>query len=217
MKEIGNIYLCWRQGKGSTRIPIGIIKHSVTRGVRFSYNQNEVAKARKLGFQHYEGFPDVTKEYNENVLEIFGQRLIKSERSDTRAFYEFWGVDTQYKDNDFYMLAYTQGLLPTDNFEFLADFNPTPQLSFISEITGLTEAKLDRDLLKVGDKLRYELEPNNEYDNKAVGLYLGDKYLGHVKLIHSRVFYKTNTVFNITVHNIESNGYLKRVFIKISN
>ncbi len=217
MKEIGNIHLCWRQAKGSNRIPIGTIKHSVTGGVRFSYNQNEVAKARKLGFQHYEGFPDITKVYDENVLEIFGQRLIKSERSDTSAFYEFWGIDAQYKDNDFYMLAYTQGLLPTDNYEFLADFHPMPNLSFVSEITGLTEAKLEADLLKVGDKLTYKREPNNVFDNKAIGLYLGELYLGHVKLIHSRVFYKTNTLLKVSVHNIEKNGFLKRVFIKINS
>lgn len=158
----------------------------------------------------------MTKVYDENVLEIFGQRLIKSERSDTNSFYEFWGIDTQYKNNDLYMLAYTQGLLPTDNYEFLTDFNPKSNLSFVSEITGLTEAKLEADLLKVGDKLTYKKEPNNVFDDKAVGLYLGEKYLGHVKLIHSRVFYKTNISLKITVHNIEKNGFLKRVFIKIN-
>jgi hypothetical protein len=215
MKEIGNIHLCWRKGKGSVRIPVGIIKHNATGGVRFSYNNIGVKKAKEFGFEKYEGFPDTSVIYTENVLEIFGQRLIKSERSDTSDFYKFWNIDTKYKDDVFYMLAYTQGLLPTDNFEFLADFHPSPNLSFISEITGLTELPLPIETLKIGDKLSYKLEPENIYDKKAVGLYLNDKYLGHVKLIHSRIFHKVSHIIPIEVYDIEKNGVLKRVFIKI--
>lgn len=217
MREIGNIFLCWRPGRGSGRIPVGKIKHSVNGKISFAYIEEGVKKAQNVGFQNYEGFPDVNKIYTENVLEIFGQRLIKSERSDTKTFYDFWGVDNQYKDNILYMLAYTQGLLPTDNFEFLADFNPNSSLSFISEITGLSEANLAKGTLITGDKLSYQLEPENTYDNNAVKVFYKEQYLGHVKLIHSRVFFKTKRVLPIKVHNIESNGVLKRIFIKIGN
>lgn len=216
MREIGNIYLTWRKGKGESRIPIGIIKHNVIEGVRFSYDKEKVNEAKKHGFVYYEGFPDIEKEeYRENVLEKFSQRLIKSERSDAKNFYNFWGVNIKHKDNVLYLLAYTQGLLPTDNFEFLTDFNPSKTLSFVSEITNLSQSKLPIDILDEGDVLRYELDPQNKVDKFAVKLFKGDKYLGHLKLIHNKVFHKTSRIYPIKVHAIEKNGILKRVFVKI--
>lgn len=215
MKEIGNIHLCWRPARGSSRISIGIIKHSITGGVRFNYLKEGIEEAQKFGFKFYEGFPDLDKEYTENVIEIFGQRIVKSERSDVKDFYDFWGVNQAFKDNDIYMLAYTQGLLPTDNFEFLADFNPVKGLSFVSEIAGLTEAKLDAKIVSEGDELKYELESDNLYDSKAVKLLKNEMYVGYVKVIHSRIFHKVNGPFKVNVQAIEANGVLRRVFIKI--
>lgn len=216
MKTIGNIQLIWRPGKGSRRIPIGTIRKNVSEGIRFQYNKTGIEEAKKLGFVHYEGFPDTNPEkiYTENVIDIFGQRLIRSERADLKEFYDFWNIDTKKRNHKFYMLAFTQGLLPTDNFEFLADFNPVDDLSFVTEITNLTEANINSEILSLGDKLSYELEPDNLYDKKAVKVYKGDIYLGHIKLIHSKVFHKTHKEFDLTVQAIEKNGVLKRVFLK---
>lgn len=218
MKTIGNIQLIWRPGKGSRRIPIGKIRKNVSEGVRFQYNKKGIEEAMKLGFKHYEGFPDTNSEkiYAENVIDIFGQRLIRSERADLKEFYDFWNIDFKRRNSKFYMLAFTQGLLPTDNFEFLADFNPVNSLSFVTEITNLSEAQISSDTLSVGDILSYELEPNNPYDKKAVKIFKGDIYLGHIKLIHSRVFHKTQKQFELIVQGIEKNGVLKRVFVKAS-
>lgn len=214
MKAIGNIQLIWRPGKGSRRISIGIIKKNETDGVRFQYNIFGVEEAKKLGFQHYEGFPDTKKVYSENVLQIFGQRLIKSERTDSKDFYDFWNIDVSKTKYKFYMLAFTQGLLPTDNFEFLADFNPVKHLSFITEVTNLTESKISSDLINVGDVLTYHLEPENICDKNAVKVFRNDFYLGHIKLIHCNVFHKTKKTFKLEVQGIEKNGVLKRVFLK---
>lgn len=216
MKAIGNIHLIWRPGKGSRRISVGTIKKSASEGIRFQYNQEGVEEARKLGFVHYEGFPDTDKVYTENVIEIFGQRLMRTERSDLQDFYDFWNIDLSKKEDKFYMLAFTQGLLPTDNFEFLASFNPVDNLSFVTEITNLSEAQIPSDKLSIGDVLRYELEPNNLYDKKAVKVFKGELYLGHIKLIHCKVFHKTNKPFRLTVQGIEKNGILKRIFVKAS-
>lgn len=216
MKAIGNIQLIWRPGKGSRRISVGIIRKNESDGVRFQYNLLGVEAAKKLGFEHYEGFPDTKKIYSENVLQIFGQRLIKSERTDSKDFYDFWNVDVSKAKHKFYMLAFTQGLLPTDNFEFLADFNPVKNLSFITEITNLTESQISSENINIGDFLRYELEPENQYDKNAVKVYKDDLYLGHIKLIHCNVFHKTKKTFKLQVQGIEKNGVLKRVFVKAS-
>lgn len=216
MKAIGNIFLTWRKGRGSKRIAIGVIKNNLTDGVRFNYISENVAEAKKLGFVNYEGFPEIDKVYSENVLEKFGQRLIQSDRNDLRGFYDFWGVDVKHKNNKYYMLAHTQGLLPTDNFEFLADFNPIKGLTFISEITNLKNAQIPSDIIKIGDILIYKLEKDNEYDSFAVKLFKNDYYLGHVKLIHNKVFHKSKYPLNVIVHSIEKNGVLNKVFIKIT-
>lgn len=214
MKAIGNIHLIWRAGKGSRRISVGTIKKSASEGIRFEYNQEGVEKAKKLGFVHYEGFPDTDKVYTENVIEIFGQRLMRSERPDLQDFYDFWNIDLSKREDKFYMLAFTQGLLPTDNFEFLANFNPVNNLSFVTEITNLTEAQIPSDKVFIGDVLSYELEPQNSFDKNAVKVFKDDFYLGHIKLIHCKVFHKTQKQFKLVVQGIEKNGVLKRIFVK---
>lgn len=215
MSTIGNIYLIWRQGRGERRIPIGVLKQSATEGVRFSYLSKGVEEAKKNGFQFYTGFPDVNKEYAENVLEIFGQRIVKSERNDLSDFYDFWKVDTSKTGYLYYMLAQTQGLLPTDNFEFLADFHPISGTSFISEISGLSHKQIPSNSLKVGDVLSFERESSNEHDKYAVLLFKDDLELGYIKKYHSKVVFDTKYTPTIKVHHIEKNGVLKRVFIAI--
>ncbi|MDD2984597.1 MAG: hypothetical protein PHQ74_14545 [Crocinitomicaceae bacterium] len=216
MKTIGNIFLTWRKGKGEPRFVIGIIRRSLSAGVSFSYDKKGLLDAKKMGFSMYEGFPDLDKTYSENVIEIFSQRLMRSERNDIKDFYDFWLIDDKYKKDDYYMLAHTQGILPTDNYEFLADFNPGKDLEFITEIAGLSKTNLPVDTLEVGDKLTYKKEmPENVHDKFAVKVFKDDLFLGHIKIIHNRVFTKTKTPLSITVHHIEKNGKLSRVFLGV--
>jgi hypothetical protein len=216
MKEIGHIYLSWREGLGKRRHIVGVLKRNATLGVRFSYIKDGVEAAKKDGFSPYTEFPDFDKEYTENVLEVFGQRIMKSERSDISDFYDFWEIDTKYKDDKFYLLAHTQGLNPTDNFEFLADYNPSKGLRFLTDLASLSTLKLPADIIRPGDILTYKLEPYNEFDNKAVKVFKGDVEVGYIKKIHSRVFYKQkSSILKLHVKAVEQNGVIKRVFVKV--
>ena len=105
--------------------------------------------------------------------------------------------------------------MPTDNFEFLADFYPRKNLCFITEISGLSKTKIESNLLNEGDVLKTFLEKDNAYDKYAVALYKDELKLGYVKLINNRVFYHTKYTPKVIVHSIEKNGVLKRVFIKV--
>ncbi|MFN3589820.1 MAG: HIRAN domain-containing protein [Spirosomataceae bacterium] len=217
MKEIGHIYLSWREGLGKRRHIIGVLKRNATGGIRFSYIPKGVEEAKKDGFFPYTEFPDYKKEYTENVLEIFGQRIMKSERSDVSDFYDFWEIDTQKTEDKFYMLAYTQGLSPTDNFEFLADFNPTKSTSFLTDLANLGRLKLPVGSICPGDVLIYQLEPLNVHDDKAVKVFKDGVEVGYIKKVHSRVFYKKkNRPFKLIVKAVEGNGQIKRVFVKVS-
>ena len=218
MSSFGNIYLCWRKGSGSKRHIVGIIKYQNGRGVSFQYlSKEKITEAISDGFTTYTEFSDLEKVYTENVLEVFKQRLFRSERSDYKQFLDFWGIDEVHKEDTLYILAYTQGLVPTDNFEFLADFNLTKKLKFVSEIAGLTHTKVPSDILSIGDEIEWKI-CTTEHDKYQVNLYTKDHfYLGCVKKIHSKVFHdKRAQGLKIIVKSIDKNGILKRVFIEIS-
>jgi hypothetical protein len=216
VKAIGKIYLAWRKGKGSRRSIVGVIHKNATKGVRFEYLKDGVLKAMADGFTPYIDFPEIEKTYTENVLEIFGQRLIKTERTDSQRYLDFWDIDSKFKEDKYYLLAYTQGMLSNDNFEFLADFNPVKDLKFVSEISGLSHLNLQSGILAVGDKLTYELEHTNPNDKFAVKVKKGNQLIGYVKMVHSRVFHKTKYPLQIKLKSIDQNGTINRIFIEIS-
>ena len=217
MKQgIGNIFLSWRPGQGSRRIMVGTIRQDDTGLTRFSYDPGGVKEAKEYGFAPYSSFPDTDKEYTENVLEIFSQRLTNSEREDIQKYYDFWEIEPDYKDDKYYLLAHTQGILATDNFEFLADYFPEKDLMFVSEICGLSHSQLPSNIIETNELLRWEADPSNEYDPYAVKIFKDDICLGYVKKVHSKTFYKEgNEHLVIKVKSISKNGYLNRVFIKI--
>ena len=215
-KGIAHIYLAWRKGAGYPRIVIGVIKRNAF-GVSFSYIKEGLEFARKDGFVTYTDFPKEDITYKEGVLDVFGLRLNKSEREDIQKYYDYWEIDQRFKDDKYYLLAHTQGLLPTDNFEFLADFHPIKGFSFTSELCGLTKLQLPKDVLNEGDELTWAKEPSNQYDKYAVKVYKGDVFVGYIKKIHSRIFYKKcRGKLKVTVKSLNRNGHLNRAFIKIS-
>jgi hypothetical protein len=210
-----DIYLAWRGGKGKRRHKVGVVSRDSTNGVRFNYIITQ-EEADHIGFVPYTDFPDLSRRYTENVLEIFGQRLTKSERDDIQKYYDFWEIKPQYKDDKYYLLAHTQGLLATDNFEFLADYYPLKGLSFTSEICGLSHYQVPPEILKENDELQWQYDRNNEYDENAVKVYKDETLLGYVKIVHSGVFYKDGgDILKLKVKSIDENGRLNRVFIKI--
>jgi hypothetical protein len=216
MKEVGQIYLSWRKGPGASRHILGRLKRNATEGVRFDYLADGVAKAKKDGFSSYTEFPDLTKSYNGSALDIFGQRIMKSERADINDFLKFWEISPKYKSDKYYLLARTQGLNPSDNFEFLADYNPIKGLCFLTDLAGLSKFKLPPSLLKVGDRLIYELEKTNEFDDKAVKVFSQGQLVGYIKKIHSRVFHKVKEgELQLTVKALDTNGFIKRIFVKV--
>lgn len=216
MKEIGNIYLCWRQGVGKRRHIVGVLKRNATEGVRFHYLEGNVLRAKHEGFTPYTEFPDLSRTYKDNVVEIFGQRITKAERSDISNFLDFWEVDSKYKDDKFYLLAHTQGLNPTDNFEFLADYNPIKGLRFLTDLASLSVLKLPADSVKAGDKLTFAIERKNPFDKYAVKVFKEDLPVGYIKLVHSRVFHKKGSEnLKLGVKAVDQNGTIKRLFVKV--
>jgi hypothetical protein len=217
MAEFTDIFLSWRKGQGSERHIVGVLRKNLEGKFSFSYIKEAIDKAAKEGFTPYTEFPRIDDRYNGNVLDIFAQRLIKPERPDIQNFYNFWEIDPQYKEDKFYLLGHTQGLLPTDNFEFLADYNIVEGLHFLTEVAALSKYNLPANTLTVGDILRFEIDKGNKFDSDAVKIYRNKDEIGYVKKIHCRVFHKPgNEKLKLSVKAIDKNGIIKRIFVKVS-
>jgi len=213
------IYLIWRKEKGSRRKIVGVIKRTATNGISFRYIEKGVKEAKKEGFKEYVGFPlDYEKSYSENNLDIFSLRLVPFERKDNKKLLEFWlaeGVTDKFD-----LLALTQGLLPTDNFEFLGKFNPKKGFKFVTDIAGLSHIELEKDTVKKGDKLTYIFESNKDAtDGRAVKVYKGNTHVGYIKLIHDNIFknVKGNKKLSLTVKKVDQNGQIRNIFIEVDS
>lgn len=214
--DFQTLFLSWRPGKGHRRILIGQIELKEDGSASFAYLQEGMAQAKKLGLQSYPDFPTTDKCYTENVLRTFANRLNNPARADIQQYYDFWKIPSERIDDKAYLLAHTGAMLPTDNFEILARYIPSPGLSFVSEVCGLSKMNIPSDFVHVDDELRYVTESENEYDPHAVRVYKGDTFLGYVKLVHNEVFdHQPAGAFTITVKSIEKNGHLNRCFIQI--
>jgi hypothetical protein len=217
MKEFEDIYLSWRKSQGGSRFIVGILNQNSEGRYHFKYLKGDIKMANLYGFSPYTEFPDIDKSYNGNVLDIFAQRLIKSERTDIQSFYDFWEIDPLYKDDKFYMLAHTQGLSTIDNFEFLADFKPIEGLHFLTDLANVSGREYPAGTVKVGDKLHYRLDPKNVHDPYAVNVFKDELEIGFIKRIHSRVFHKLSEgKLTLKVKALDQNGVIRRIFVKVS-
>ena len=107
--------------------------------------------------------------------------------------------------------------MPTDNFEFLADYNTVPGLHFLTDLAGLSAKELSPESIQIGDELIFKLDSSNLFDPEAVLIYKGDLEIGYIKKIHCKVFHKPGAeILKILVKAIEKNGRIKKVFVKVT-
>lgn len=214
------IYLSWRHGKGGGRFLVGELSRDTPYGdeIVFKYNKDEVEKAKNVGFLNYPEFADLEKEYRDNIKSAFSLRLMPKSRNDRSNYLAFWYSNIQGIDW-FDELGFTQGKLATDTFEFLSDFPKRYNgkgIVFLSNIAGLTHLKLAVGSIQVGDRLKFELDPSNEIDKKAVKLMKSNHLIGYVKRGHHFFFHKIkNSEVDIRVTAVESSGNINQVYYTV--
>jgi len=213
--HIREIYLSWRKGKGGRRKLVGVLKRTATNGITFKYIEKGVKEAELEGFKEYPGFKmSFGDTYREDGLDIFGLRLIPFERNDNQKLLRFWEADNC--SDKFDLLALTQGLLPTDNFEFLGLYNPHKSFKFVTDLAGLSHFTVERGSISIGDKLTYEIEQNSyAFRSKAVKVYKGEDQIGYIKNVHNNVFLNSNEVIQLQVKEIEQNGSIRNIFVLV--
>jgi hypothetical protein len=217
MEDFKKIYLTWRPGGGSPRYIVGLLQKKDTGDYVFNYLPAAKQLILKKSFSPYLEFQDLEKTYNSNVVEIFASRLMKPDRSDISKLYDFWDVDIEKANDKFYLLGKTQGLVATDNFEFLAEYIVHKDLKFVTEIAGISKyPPLPKGTITIGDRLTFERDSNNEHDPEAVKVYSRNLELGYIKKIHCKAFYQAESShLNLYVKGLEQNGVIKKIFIDV--
>lgn len=209
---IRTLYIAWRAGIGKRRFIIAKIQR-IANGVSFDYLPG-FKDAQKAGLDFFFGFKDTSNLSSNELENLLSLRVISRDRPDSDEFLRFWEADGI--DDIFDLLALTQGKAPTDNFEFLADYLTVKEdeLSFVTDLAGLSHTKIEKGTLIIGDILRYTHEYENENDKDAIAVYKGDRKIGYIKQIHNRIF-KLKRKLKLTVKAIDENGSVKQVFVLV--
>lgn len=218
MTEFDKIYLAWRAGASERRHIVGLLQRLPEGGYVFQYLPEAGKLSEEKGFIPYTEFPDLNKQYSDNVVEIFAQRLMRTDRTDSEQFFRFWEVDPPLMQDKFYLLGKTQGLVSTDNFEFLAEYHFENGIHFLTDVAGLTHLQLPKDSVRPGDMLSFRLEHTNEYDRLAVALSKDDLSVGYIKKVHNKIFHESGSErLQIKVKAVEQNGTIRKIFATVSS
>lgn len=194
--DFNHIALMWRPGPGHRRICVGNITVPKNGdGIRFNYNEEGIADAQKIdpNFCGYPGLPLHSKHFSSlQVSEVFFGRLINNSRNDVNDFYDFWLVDKNRIQDSLYVLAQTQGLSPTDTFEFVPIYFSSHKTSFITDIAGLSKINFDLSKLSIGDVISFKKEEDNPADANAILVCFNGENIGYIKQGHNKVFQRKN-------------------------
>lgn len=213
---IKKIYISWRKKPSDRRFLVALLQRTNSGNMSFKYLE-DYEKAKKEGLTNIIGFGKDAEKLTSNELAIIiSLRLVSKDKEDKEEFLEFW--EAEKVNDDFLLLALTQGKSPSDNFEFLADYTRLNQkkINFVTDISGLSHLKIDASFVKEGDTLTYKLEKDNEIDSNAIAVYKEEVKLGYIKRAHNILFTK-NTTLKLTVKTVYSNGIIKQIFIKTTN
>ncbi len=182
------LWLIWKEPLSHKRFKIGILI-KLNDGYEFSYVDPELGEARKVGFNFFPGFNDLSKTYKNNELFInIASRLPNKGRIDYLEILNSYNLDKE--SSDFDILKATRGRTLTDNYEFVPAFDLN-KIEF--DVAGTRQCKdinKCKDFLKINRVLYLEPEPNNKNDENAVKVVLKENgklyHLGYVPRYYSK-------------------------------
>lgn len=182
------LWLIWKEPLSHRRFKIGILI-KLNDGYEFSYVDPELGEARKVGFNFFPGFNDLSKTYKNNELFInIASRLPNKGRIDYLEILNSYNLDKE--SSDFDILKATRGRTLTDNYEFVPAFDLN-KIEF--DVAGTRQCKdinKCKDFLKINRVLYLEPEPNNKNDENAVKVVLKENgklyHLGYVPRYYSK-------------------------------
>ena len=182
------LWLIWKEPLSHRRFKIGILI-KLNDGYEFSYVDPELGEARKVGFNFFPGFNDLSKTYKNNELFInIASRLPNKGRVDYLEILNSYNLDKE--SSDFDILKATRGRTLTDNYEFVPAFDLNKIEFDVAGTRHCKDINKCKDFLKINRVLYLEPEPNNKNDENAVKVVLKENgklyHLGYVPRYYSK-------------------------------
>ena len=182
------LWLIWKEPLSHKRFKIGILI-KLNDGYEFSYVDPELGAARKVGFNFFPGFNDLSKTYKNNELFInIASRLPNKGRIDYLEILNSYNLDKE--SSDFDILKATRGRTLTDNYEFVPAFDLNKIEFDVAGTRHCKDINKCKDFLKINRVLYLEPEPNNKNDENAVKVVLKENgklyHLGYVPRYYSK-------------------------------
>lgn len=182
------LWLIWKEPLSHRRFKIGILI-KLNDGYEFSYVDPELGEARKVGFNFFPGFNDLSKTYKNNELFInIASRLPNKGRIDYLEILNSYNLDKE--SSDFDILKATRGRTLTDNYEFVPAFDLNKIEFDVAGTRHCKDINKCKDFLKINRVLYLEPEPNNKNDENAVKVVLKENgklyHLGYVPRYYSK-------------------------------
>ena len=182
------LWLIWKEPLSHRRFKIGVLI-KLNDGYEFSYVDPELGEARKVGFNFFPGFNDLSKTYKNNELFInIASRLPNKGRIDYLEILNSYNLDKE--SSDFDILKATRGRTLTDNYEFVPAFDLNKIELDVAGTRHCKDINKCKDFLKINRVLYLEPEPNNKNDENAVKVVLKENgklyHLGYVPRYYSK-------------------------------
>lgn len=145
-------------------------------------DSDDFRMAQSLGFTEYPGFAS-DQQTHENALFVFMKRLPPRSRGDFGKYLDSLRIHHNAVISDFALLGYSGAKLPDDDFMVIHTFeNGVPPFEFLLNVQGYRYymAQLPFDSIKLEQQATFQIEPENEFDSKAIKVLIGGIHAGHV-------------------------------------
>jgi len=184
------LLLIWTQPQSRKKYVVGSLIKYENKFV-FEYVNPELKDAKSDGFDYFQGFEDITKKYESEILftNIIA-RLPNTLRPD------YLKICNEYDllpcDSDWERLKKTKGRMLTDGYEFVSAFQ-SKRIEFdIAGVQYYKDIEKCKNLLGVNVDLKLKHEPDNPKDSNAIQICFYDSknkkdyMLGYVPRYYSK-------------------------------
>lgn len=167
------LWLIWQNTETRQRYHIGNLS-SLNDEYTFTYElsgkRRTLFEALENGYRPHLAFRDIKNVYKSNRLfDAFARRLPDKRRPDFSELLRSFGLSNDYTEMD--LLRATGGRLATDPYEFVSPiYRYNDHFDFDFYVAGWRyyEGESALQELKVGEEVKFKLDPVNPEDNKAV-------------------------------------------------
>lgn len=202
--EPSRLLLVWHhlqpEGARHRRVVGELVRAGNDASFRYLKDTDDFDAALKEGFHEFPAFGDLGEGGSHTgALDVFMRRLPPRKREDFREYLSQYSLPPDFSGSAFSLLAYTGARLASDAFELCPDLSDAKApLDFVIEASGVRHCLLDASSLEEGQPVSFEREPENQFDENAIGIYVGQQRVGYINKAMAPSFQRLLDTGNIT-------------------